>query len=204
MVVSVCLTLAVCPAPMGEPSHESFPSTPPWPCGLGVPSPPTSNGAKMQAFLPHRAWLPLCPKHQPLWSSLRRARPRGAEAPCSVDHRTQGPWVPVPLPDVPAPGAHPRRARCSVSSTVPLLADARGTSSSMPDLGGSSQLPEPQRVGGRIWEMKSARCQLHEAFPDGWMDGQWVESGEEGFGFLPSAHCAQHRPGCSRRSINVC
>ena len=151
VVVSVCLTLAVCPAPMGEPSHESFPSTPPWPCGLGVPSPPTSNGAKMWAFLPHRAWLPQCPKHQPLWSSLRRARPRGAEAPCSVDHRTQGPRVPVPMPDAPAPGDHPGRARCYVSSTVPLLADARGTSSSLPDLGGSSQLPEPQRVGGRIW-----------------------------------------------------
>ena len=55
MVVSVYLTLAVCPAPMGEPNHKSSLSTSFWPCGLGVPSPPTSNVAKMQAFLPHRA-----------------------------------------------------------------------------------------------------------------------------------------------------
>lgn len=204
MVVSVCLTLAVCPAPMGEPSHESFPSTPPWPCGLGVPSPPTSNGAKMQAFLPHRAWLPQCPKHQPLWSSLRRARPRGAEAPCSVDHRTQGPWVPVPLPDAPAPGDQPRRTRCYVSSTSPcwLMLGAR-----LPRcvilVDPPSSLSPSGWVGG-FGEMKSARCQLDEASPDGWTDGQWVESGEEGFGFLPGAPCAQHRLGCSRRSINVC
>lgn len=48
--------------------------------------------------------------------------------------------------------------------------------------------------------MKCAGHQLSAAF----LDGQWVESGEEVFGFPRGAPGAQHRPGCRRHSINVC